>query len=375
MNRSEGIGLSGVPGGGGGLYGRVIDIIMDANHPEYPNKGASSSLYGIFFRELSRPYNESRDSKTDFAYCQTDSISRIPLLGEIVKIEAQPNEDRDKNSRSTKLFWTKVVNMWNHPNHSASPLGSVEENDFGEYFKESIEVNPLQAFPGDVIMQGRHGNTIRLGGTNFDSNIFSEESNNGKPYAIIKVGQEPLEPHFDPTVEDINKDKSSIYLTSDHTLELEEATTKGQGYKKGDEPELANSYKGAQVVINSDRLFFNAREESALIAAKETISISSEKVAIDGEDYIGLDAKKIYLGVGSQQESEPALKGETTKMWLEGLVLTLKTTAQTLAAAPPVGTPYAIAASAAFGALAVALETQANAIPFLKSKKVFIDKL
>ena len=373
MNRSEGISLSGIPGGGGGIYGRVIDIIMDANHPDYKTKGASSALYGVFFREITRPYDETRDFKPDFAYCQTDSLSRIPLLGEIVKIEPQPNPDRDISSRSTRLHWTKVVNMWNHPNHSASPLG--DENDFGEYFKESIKVNPLQAFPGDVIMQGRHGNTIRLGGTNFDSNIFSEEDNNGKPYAIIKVGQEPREPHFDPTVEDINKDKSSIYLTSDHTIELEEATTKGMGYLKGDEPELAGAYKGAQIVLNSDRLFFNAREESAFIAAKETVSISSEKVAIDGEDYIGLDAKKIFLGVGAQNETEPALKGETTKMWLEGLVLTLKSTAQTLAAAPPAGTPYAIVASAAFGALAGALETQAQALPFLKSKKVFIDKL
>ena len=373
MNRSSGVTLSGVPGGGGGLYGRVIDIIMDANHPDYQNKGASSALYGVFFRELSRPFDETRDFKPDFAYCQTDNNFRIPLLGEIVKIEAQPDPNRDFSSRSTRLHWTRVVNMWNHPNHSASPI--AEENDFGEYFEESTEINPLQGFPGDVIIQGRHGNTIRLGGTNFDSNIFSDEENNGKPYNVIKAGQEPLEPHFDPTVEDINKDKSSIYMMSDHKLGLIEANTNILGYKEGDEPELADAYKGAQIVVNTDRLFFNAREESAFISAKQYIGLASEKIALSGTEYVGMDAKRIYLGTNSFDEDEPALKGATTEEWLDNLVRIIETTAKSLSKLPPVGDPYAATATGVFATFAGNLKSHLKLLPTIKSAKVYIDKL
>lgn len=376
MNRSSGVTLSGVAGGGGGLYARVIDVIMDANHPEYTEKGASSALYGVFFRELGRPYNEERDSKPDFAYCQFDNTTRIPLLGEVVSITAQPDSDRDLNAKATKLYWTRVVNMWNHPHHAASPDPSVEEdNNFGDYFEEKTEVNPLQGFPGDVLIQGRHGNTIRLGGTNFDSNIFSDEENNGSAYNIIKAGQEPLEPHFDPTVENINKDKSSIYMMSDHKLELIEANTNILGYKEGDEPELADAYKGAQIVVNTDRLFFNAREESAFISAKQLIGLASDKIALNGTEYVGMDAKRIYLGTNSFEEDEPVLKGATTKQWLSDLVKILETTAQGLGKAPPAGTPYAAVAVGTFNVLVGSLKAHAALLNTIESRKVYVDKL
>lgn len=376
MNRSSGVTLSGVAGGGGGLYARVIDIIMDANHPEYNERGASSALYGVFFREISRPYDEDRDSKTDFAYCQFDSITRIPLLGEIVSITAQPDSDRDLNANATKLYWTRVINMWNHPHHSASPDPSVEEdNNFGEYFVEKTEVNPMQGFPGDLLIQGRHGNTIRLGGTNFDSNIFSDEDNNGSAYNIFKAGQEPVEPHFDPSVEDINKDKSSIYMMSDHKLELIEANVNILGYKEGDEPDVAEAYKGPQIVVNSDRLFFNAREESVFIAAKQNIGLAADKIALNGTEYVGVDAKRIFLGTNSFDEDEPALKGATTEEWLDNLVSIIETTAKSLSKLPPVGDPFAASATGVFKVFAGNLKAHLKLLPTIKSAKVYIDKL
>jgi hypothetical protein len=375
MNRSSGIEISGVLQGSSTVYGRVIDIIMDANHYQYNERGASSALYGVYYRELNRPYNENRDEFDDFAYCQFDHTTRIPVLGEIVAIESQPDDDRDISEKSSKSYWTRVVNMWNHPHHSASPLPQVEENNFGDYFEEGTDVNPLQAFPGDVLIQGRHGNTIRLGGTNFDSNIFSDEDNNGKAYNIIKAGQEPLEPHFDPTVEDINRDKSSIYMMSDHQLGLIEANTNILGYKEGDEPELADAYKGSQIVINSDRLFFNAREESVFISAKQTIGLASDKITLNGTEYVGMDAKRIFLGTNSFDEDEPALKGATTKQWLSDLVKILETTAKALGKAPPVGDPFAAVAVGTFNVLVGSLKAHAALLSTIESRKVYLDKI
>lgn len=374
MNRGPGIGLSGTAGSSQVIFGRVLDVIMDANHPQYSVKGQSSSLYGVFYREINRPYNEQEDQYQFFAYNQSDGMVRIPLIGEIVQIIGQPSEDRDIDPQSKKSFWSSTVNFWNHPHHSASPANE-EENDFGQYFEEKTEVNPLQAFPGDILIEGRHGNTIRLGGTNFDSNIFSDEDNNGKPYAIIKVGQEPSEPHFETVVEDINLDKSSIYLTSDHKIELFEADTKRLAYLQGEEPELAETYKGAQIILNSDRIFLNAKEDSAFISSKLTIGLNSEKVAIDAKEYIGLDAKRIYLGTNAQQETEPALKGATTKDWLDKLADLIEKTAQSLATTPPPSTPYTVFAKGKFGSLAGQIKVHRANLNFIESKKVYIDRL
>ena len=38
--------------------------------------------------------------------------------------------------------------------------------------------------------------------------------------------------------------------------------------------------------------------------------------------------KKIYLGVNSQEENEPVLKGDTTTKWLEDLTKQLETLAK-----------------------------------------------
>ena len=56
-------------------------------------------------------------------------------------------------------------------------------------FEEQDNINPLQPFPGDVLIEGRHANTIRLGGTKHEENPLVDDSNNGKPYNIIRIGQ------------------------------------------------------------------------------------------------------------------------------------------------------------------------------------------
>tara|TARA_R110000850_G_scaffold7471_3_gene27210 strand:+ start:2021 stop:3148 length:1128 start_codon:yes stop_codon:yes gene_type:complete len=357
------------------IYGRVTDIVMDANHPKWQEVDQSNGLYGVFFREIGFNKAEDLDDDPDFARCGMNSNVLLPVKGEIVQIQSKPSPDRSSTAAATDDYWTGIVNVWNHPNHNASPI--TDDNDFGLDFKESEKVNPIQGFPGDVLIEGRHGNTLRFGGTNYDTNIFSEESNNGKPYTILRVGQDPDNetPMFETIVEDINLDKASLYLTSDHILELEQANVKASAYKSGEEPELSNVYRGSQGVLNADRLFFNAKEESAFISSKISIGLSSEVVAIDADKYIGLDAKRIYLGTNAFDESEPALKGNTTKKWLENLVKILDTTAQVLGKAPPAGTPYAVVAVATFNTLIGSLKAHTLLLNTIESKKVYIDKL
>ena len=351
------------------FHARVVDVIMDANHPDYETFGATNSLYGVKYKPINSNVDEEADEQFLFAYCQRNDSIKVPLKGEIVEIISQPDEDRDKDSTQTKDYWRSIVNFWNHPHHSASPI--TEENDFGDDFEEKQTINPLQLFPGDVAIEGRHGNTLRFGGTNFDSNPFSEDDNNGQPFIILKAGQKEGEDSIETVVEDPNEDKSSIYMTSDHIVELTQANEKRDAFEE--EPEMADVHKGPQVIINSGRLFFNARDEGAFISANEMIGINAKVVGIDSDDYIGLDSKKIYLGTDAFNEDEPALKGDTTTVWLDDLVSLLEALANTMATTPPAPPTYIAALVKEGIKLKAQLPKLKNLLNNLHSKKVFID--
>jgi len=148
-------------------------------------------------------------------------------------------------------------------------------------------------------------------------NSLVDESNNGSPYIITRIGQtEDTENGFETVVEDINKDLGSIYMMSDHEVPIEPANDKRDSYEE--EPEKPDKYKGEQVVVNSNRLFLNAKEDSVLMSAGSSVGANAETINLDGEKMVSLDAKKIYLGVAAlKNEDEPVLKGSTSTEWME----------------------------------------------------------
>ena len=382
MNNNLGLGTSkfgntgrtqGSSGTAGSNYVRVVDIIYDAFHPKYKDLGESQSVNGVFYREIGSPTEEDGDLK--FAYCNHANIKIMPLKGEIVTLVSRPTELRTSDPNATKVYWDAIVPIWNHPHHNAYPDTNQTQdsnNDFDKDFEELGNISPLQNFPGDITIESRHGSSIRFGGTKFESNEFTDNSNNGQPFTLIRNGQKENKKGTDPIVETINEDKSSIYLTSDHTIDLEEANTKRDAWSEA--PETANKFKGAQVIINSGRLYFNAYDEHALFSAKEGIGLNAKTVSLDGEEYVGLDAKKIYLGVAAlKREQEPVLKGETTAKWLEDWLGQFEQLVKGIATAPPAPPVFAAKLIAIANAILPIVPVLKNRIPNLKSKKVFTE--
>ena len=355
-------------------FGRVVDVVLDESSPYWDEFGRSQAINGVVYRELGKAKKEDEDSVLPFAYCGNANVTQLPLKNEIVIISSLPSENRAINSLQTKNYWISPVNIWNHPNHNAYPDTLQSGNgdvDLGEDFKENDTVAPLQTYPGDVLVSGRHGNTIRLGGTKHKFNQLTEEADNGKPFIVIKNQMKEPDDGTSLSSEDINEDGSSIYIMSDHKVPLDEANTTIGSWK---EPaDLAGVYKGNQVVVNSGRLFFNAKEEGAFIAADSYIGLASKEIHLDGDDMVSLDGKKIYLGtVALNREDEPVLKGQTTQDWLTNLVDNLDTLLQTLSkpSPPPAYVASAVATSTALLPAIKALKTQ---IKLLSSKKVFTE--
>lgn len=369
-------------GGSSTEYGRVLDVILDMSHPKVKSLGGTQALYGVYYQPLFLDAeddleNVQEDPQLRFAYCGKQVVRQIPVKNEIVRIETRissvvSEEDFESDGKTNKQYWVEIIPLWNTPHLNIYPDKPHQSNpDLGKDFKENQDIKPLQLNPGDVSIEGRHGQSLRFGGTKSSVSKFVEESSNGKPYTILRNGQAPCSD--DTCFEDVDKDDSSIYLTSDHKVPVTEANRRFKGAVKM--PEVTKNYKGKQIVANSDRVVVNAREDNLVLAAKKHASINADTTSIDGEQYVGLDAKKVYLGNFAQKEQEPVLKGQVSVDFLKELYNILHTwfQGQGTALSSSGMTAWEKAAGAATLMTATQLQTLFARVDQLKSKKVYTE--
>ena len=229
---------------------RVKDIILDINHSLAEEFGEYDAIGTIFYSDLdnNNPNTNPKDDPT--AIPLFSHLKYYPLINEIVLILTT----HDKNiydGKQSATYYLPQVNMWGHPHHNALPtvkgLDSEQTaNDYqetgaglvrkvedggtditlGKYFKEQINIKPLLPYEGDMILEGRFGNSIRFGSTNnsqeiSNPNAWSDSGNTGDPITIIRNGQSSNldEKGWLPTTERINEDASSVYLTSNQRIQ------------------------------------------------------------------------------------------------------------------------------------------------------------
>jgi hypothetical protein len=365
---------------------RVVDVILDDSNEEEWNKyGKSEAIGAIKYRVLNKSVDETDSTILPVAYPLRNDFKKLPLKNEIVLLISAPGNELDGSNLNVKTYYDTIVNLWNHPNHAAFPDNIDKELDLGKDIEELTDVNPMQPFPGDIILDGRQGQSLRLTGFPSPKNEFVDSTNIGKPLTILSNGQKQADNPYDPIIEDVNEDASSIYLTSDHLVPLSQVRDKTDSYGTNPAPPLANQYKGSQVVVNGGRLYFNAKEEGIFLNSNEYLELQSNYINVDGVKEVSLDAELIFLGAGvaaaSQGVKEPVLLGNATLQTLNSLVEIVKGMANAMSKAITVDAKK-IPGLNSRGALSSAqLSTlQKNSglsKPFgtspLKSKKVFVE--
>lgn len=301
---------------------RVKDIILDESHPEIASKKfrGIQGIGVIKYVHIDQSIN-TEDTKTlPFAFPLSSFSITYPLINEVVYLIKGPKEDQNIANVD---YYTTVVGLYNDINYLESKnADEPADNDAPGYeFKVNQKIRPLYPFNGDTILQGRLGNSIRLSGARSPKNPYSNESNGNKPLIIISNGHEEKE-DSELYIEDINKDVSSIYLTSKHNVPLEQIRDKYAAAK--DRPILAHVYEKPQILFNTGRMFFNAYDEDVQFTVQKSFGVTSEQVFVDGIKYIGFDAEKIYLGEQAKlTESQPVVRGEFLEIFLDQLLAAL----------------------------------------------------
>lgn len=309
----------------GKTTGRVIKTVLSLSDNDCKD---SSMLNGVFYRIPSNPADENIDSglntSAQFARQGNSSIRTLPIVGELVEITFELSAN---SLVETVPYWNKIVNVWNHPNHNISP--DIRQNNWQTRIESSqnleVIVHPLQANPGDTLLEGRLGQSIRFGGNRGQNPAFIDSSNDGKPVILISNGQTKVDNGNIPVYEDINGDDSSIYMVSDHIVPVKLANTQRNSYDIS--PLSPDTYVGNQIVLNTGNLVLNAKEESILLSAKQSIGISADSVNLDATKYFCVDSKKIYLGKAARTSAvkEPVILGTQLENWLNTLLDSLET--------------------------------------------------
>lgn len=197
------------------LYAKVVENTTEKSDPLYQNSTSLKTIYFIFLKE-----DDSINEPGGIAAPLFSTSVTPPLLNEIVLII--PNKTKKGNFL---YYYMGPVNLFNNGTYDVdASIEDLDENDnvvMGKGISEDKlkEVRKLIPSPGDVLLEGRFGNTIRMGNSNSQTDFKGDENS---PITIIRNGQKKVEKNnLDYINEDINLDCSSIYLTCKQTVPID----------------------------------------------------------------------------------------------------------------------------------------------------------
>ena len=335
--------------------GMVFGIVTTENTPtkkQFERAGGFASIGAVFYRNIedieSKDLTEGIDDnfldKCDIAIPEFSNTNYYPLFQELVILKDLPSNNKKISNTSIKKYYSGPINIWNNPQ-----LNSQFSSDIsipGKTFKQNPNVRPLLPFEGDYIVPGRQGSALRFSSTTKlynDLNQWSSVGSDDSPITILTNGLK-----FDPKkkyyVEQINKDDSSIYLTSTQAIPLQIDITGSLNPLTN--PSIPSKYISSQVILNSDRVTLNSKKDEVMIFAKTNVEINTNNIInLNAGERVHLNTSAIFLGTDNNKlPSQPVLLGyETIKVFeklqesLVQLALTLGSVISAPEGAPIVG--------------------------------------
>jgi hypothetical protein len=333
--------------------GMVFGIVTTENTPTkemFEKAGGFNGIGSVFYKNIeeveakniTKPIdNNFLDKECNIAIPKTSYRSYFPLLRELIYLEDLPSNNKNISSTSIKKYYSGPINIWNNPqiNSSFNNITNIP----GVTFVQNPNIRSLLPFEGDHIIQGRQGAALRFSSTTklySNLNEWSSIGNEDSPITILSNGMS-----FDPKkqyyVEQINKDLSSIYLTSAQKIPLQ--TDKIGVLNNLTNPLNVPDYFNAQTIINSDRVVINSKKDEVMIFAKTNVEINTKNIInLNADERVHLNSNTVFLGPYSNTAiPQPVLLGYETIKLFQHLQETLTRLASYLSSAvsAPEGAP------------------------------------
>ena len=272
------------------MCGEVVEVITNSDHPSYTT---DVSIGSMRVKPLGggHKFSSGPDNGAIWVRPLSRNYMCLPLLGEIVVCIKASSLGAQTNPLNSTFYWLDTIALYGEKNENTLPNASYHSNKGindvpGDTFEEK-QTNHRHPFEGDLILQGRFDCGVRFGSTQIGQKTKDTWSigggASGDPMTIITNGFAG-----DEKIEDINSDLSSIMMTSTQKIDISLANkeapatvTVPTGPVLPHLPPLNMFMDKPQIIISSDRLIFNAKNDSVFIAAKNNISLSTKKWKLD----------------------------------------------------------------------------------------------
>jgi hypothetical protein len=311
--------------------GKVFGVITTINTPTkelYDLNGGDSAIGTIFYLDFKTSKNISSND-VDLESCNiakpfSPNTCDYPLVGELVEIIDAPSPTSQVGNNISQKYYKGVVNVWNN-----NQQNSLTDDSLGKTFVENSDIRKLIPFEGDRIYQGRKGNGLRFGSTTkslLNLNEWSKVGKDGDPITILVNGYVTTDlSSTSPNVEEINKELSSIYLTSTQQIPL--TPDRIDNLNPLTKPIQVNKYfNKPQLILNSDRLVLNSRKDEVMIFAKTNIELNTKNIInLNANERTHLNSPRNFIGTkpDGTLPTEPLLLGNLTVSLLSDLMLTI----------------------------------------------------
>ncbi len=210
-------------------------------------------------------------------------------------------------------------------NYTTGGISSTKKTKVPEQLSfESRNIVNIQPYQGDTILQDRFGSVLRFSSTHRNLSAYSQKpiwqgSTAGDPFVALTCGLDGARKSGYFTIENPDKDSSLIYLSSTQKIN----NLKLAQRKIGLQTKSLTSYTNPQVVISSNRLIFNAREDELVLVSKKDIKLATPNWSIDVDTLVTqLEAlvtaiTKMTHATGTGPSGPPINLAEFTKILTE----------------------------------------------------------
>jgi hypothetical protein len=279
-------------------------------------------------------------------------MNNIPFIGD--RIIILENKTKQGNP-ITQFYYISSLNLNNNiltPNRGTGDIKKNGNVKLGEGINEESlsKIRKLLLSSGDCTLEGKFGNTIRLGNSNTKTPWTPISDTNNDPILIIRNGQKDPKETTNPVFEDINEDNSSIYLTKGQTIpinvispnletfgvEEKETTTSEdtpkielskEDHKKGADSEPAVVPSTNKKIIKPKQSTNNENTTPAEIFSEDKTPLSDQAfVKVGSPDQIGLQPTSDPIATDPPPTPPPPIPEDADVYFLEdGTFITFET--------------------------------------------------
>lgn len=297
--------------------GIVEDIILNETGGKYLKYQTDGSNIGLILVRVLPMDRNVPIEKLRKAFPLESNIQSYPLKGEQVLLfkamgALYYTRPVATTRKVTENLWSSVRQQFRKKNtelekdaRGLSTTGAAVGAEFqtisdddltaGNEFVRNPTVRSVRANEGDIILQGRYGNVIRMGSTLVSNPTQFPDANmllsvglaeNPSQVSTTRAGDYSL------VYENLDTNKSSIWMVANQEIKFTAATQRSIKTPQAHlltSPTKVATYDGAQIIINSDRVLLNSKQnEISLFSNKEINLCALGAVSVNTENDIFL---------------------------------------------------------------------------------------